>query len=76
MRRTFEVIKKSILMFISGTFFMCAVSGCTTQALYESVKEGAKNNCLGQPPSEAERCLEALNKRSFDEYNNALPAQK
>lgn len=67
------MIPKSLLMFISGTFFIFAIFGCTTQAWYESVKEGAKNNCLNQPPSEAERCLEALNKKSFDEYELALP---
>lgn len=47
---------------------MMAVSGCTTHAWYESVRQGAENNCRSQPPSESERCLENLNKKTYDEY--------
>lgn len=47
---------------------MQVISSCTTQAWYESVKKGAENNCRSQPPSEAEQCLENLNKKTNDEY--------
>ncbi len=59
---------KQLIAFIFLTFFMLAVSGCTTQAWYESVKQGAENNCRKQPPSESERCQENLNKKSYEEY--------
>lgn len=59
---------KQLIVFIFLTFFMMAVSGCTTHAWYESVRQGAENNCRSQPPSESERCLENLNKKTYDEY--------
>lgn len=43
-------------------------SACTTQAWYEGAKQGAENQCRSQPPTEAERCLESANKKSYDEY--------
>jgi hypothetical protein len=59
---------KQLITFILLTFFMLAISGCTTQAWYESVKQGAENNCRNQPPSQSERCLEYLNKKTYEEY--------
>jgi hypothetical protein len=43
-------------------------SACTTQAWYGGAKQGAENQCRLQPPSEAERCLENANKKTYDEY--------
>lgn len=43
-------------------------SACTTQAWYEGAKQGAENQCRLQPPSEAERCLENANKKTYEEY--------
>lgn len=45
-----------------------AISGCTTQAWYEGAKQGAENNCRSQPPGESERCLEKLNKKTYEQY--------
>jgi hypothetical protein len=47
---------------------MAIVSACTTQAWYEGAKQGAENQCRQQPPSEMERCLENMNKKTYDEY--------
>ena len=68
--------KKQLITFILLTFFMMAISGCTTQAWYESVKQGAENNCRKQPPIESERCLENLNKKTYEEYENELSHEK
>ncbi|MCK9638254.1 MAG: hypothetical protein M0R41_18465 [Methylobacter tundripaludum] len=68
--------KKQLITFILLTFFMLAISGCTTQAWYESVKQGAENNCRKQPPSESDRCLESLNKKSYKEYEKERSYQK
>lgn len=43
-------------------------SACTTQAWYEGAKQGAENQCRLQPPSEAERCLENANKKTYEDY--------
>lgn len=62
--------------YISHTFLMLAISSCTTQAWYESVKQGAENDCRKQPPSESERCLENLNKKTYEEYEKDRLYQK
>jgi hypothetical protein len=56
--------------------FMSTLAGCTTQAWYEGVKQGAENNCRNQPPSEIDRCLENLNKKSYEEYEKERTNQK
>ena len=53
---------------ISLAIIMPAVLGCTKQAWYEGVKQGAENECRIQPPSAMESCLERLNKRSYEQY--------
>lgn len=68
--------KKQLITFILLTFLMLAISSCTTQAWYESVKQGAENNCRKHPPSESERCLENLNKKTYDEYEKERTYQK
>jgi hypothetical protein len=67
---------KQCLVLIPFAFFMFTTSSCTTQAWYEAVKEGAKNNCNNQPPSEAERCLDNLNKKTYEEYEKERSGQK
>jgi hypothetical protein len=59
---------KQSMAFISLAFSMIVISACTAQAWYEGVKQGAENTCRSQPPSESERCLENLNKKTYDEY--------
>ena len=63
-----EMKTKQFVAFISPIFLILAISSCTTQAWYESVKQGAENNCRKQPPSESERCQESLNKKTYEEY--------
>jgi len=67
---------KQLIAFILPIFLMLAISSCTTQAWYQSVKQGAENNCRSQPPSESERCLDNLNKKSYKEYDSELTYQK
>lgn len=67
---------KQLIALLSLTFFILAISGCTTQAWYESVKQGAENNCRKQPPIESERCLENLNKKTYEEYDKERAYQE
>jgi len=67
---------KQLKALISLTFLTLVISGCTTQAWYESVKQGAENNCRKQPPSESERCLENLNKKTYEEYEKERAYQE
>ena len=67
---------KEFIAFILLTFLMLAISSCTSQAWYESVKQGAENNCRKQPPSESERCLESLNKKTYEDYEKERTYQK
>ena len=43
-------------------------AGCTRQAWYQGVRQGAEMDCLNQPPGVAERCLERLNQQSYADY--------
>lgn len=63
-------------MLILLTLLMITISGCTAQAWYEGAKQGAENNCRNQPPSEIDRCLEKLNKKSYEEYEKERSDQK
>ncbi|MFA6163873.1 MAG: hypothetical protein WC685_10635 [Methylobacter sp.] len=67
---------KQLIALLSLTFFILAISGCTTQVWYEGVKQGAENNCRSQPPSESERCLENLNKKSYEVYEKERSYQE
>jgi hypothetical protein len=67
---------KQSILFVLLTFFIFAISGCTTEAWYEGAKQGADNNCRNQPPSESERCLESLNKKTYEEYEKERSGQK
>ncbi len=44
------------------------LAGCSTEAWYEGMKRGAENACYQRPPSEIERCLARLNKKTYGEY--------
>lgn len=59
-------IKTRVLIVLA--FIVNAIAGCTTQAWYDGAKQAAENNCRSQPSTEMERCLENLNKKSYDEY--------
>jgi hypothetical protein len=59
-------IKTRVLIVL--TFIVNTIAGCTTQAWYDGTKQAAENNCRSQPSTEMERCLENLNKKSYDEY--------
>ena len=55
-------------LFILRFFIIATLTSCTTQAWYESAKQAAENNCRKQPATESERCLENLNKKSYEQY--------
>ena len=61
-------MKIKIRVLIALTFIVNTIAGCTTQAWYDGAKQAAENNCRTQAPTEMERCLENLNKKSYDEY--------
>lgn len=70
-------------MSVSKPFYLSALclavvltSACTTQAWYEGAKQGAENQCRMQPPTEAERCLENANKKTYDEYEKERASAK
>jgi hypothetical protein len=67
---------KQIVGFILFSIVMIIMSGCTSQAWYEGVKEGANNNCRNQPPSEVNRCLDKLNNKTYEEYEKERSGQK
>jgi hypothetical protein len=48
-------------------FVTLSLAGCSTEAWYEGMKRGAENACYQQPPSETERCLARLNKKTYGE---------
>ncbi len=55
--------------------FIVSIAGCTSQAWYEGAKMGAENNCRKQPPSEIDRCLDKLNKKTYDQYEKERSGQ-
>ncbi|MEZ0288926.1 MAG: hypothetical protein ACAH05_08170 [Methylophilus sp.] len=57
-------------------FLILVSSGCRRQAWYEGVKEGSRNNCRSQHPSDIEVCLEKLNKKTYEEYEKEVSGQK
>lgn len=67
---------KQLITFVSFSFWIVAIGGCTSQSWYEGVKRGAENNCRNQPPSEVDRCLENLNKKTYEEYEKERANQK
>lgn len=71
-----SVKTKQYIAFVSFSFWILAISGCTSQSWYEGVKRGAENNCRNQPPSEVDRCLENLNKKTYEEYEKERSNQK
>lgn len=67
---------KQIVGFILFSIVMIIMSGCTAQAWYDGLKEGANNNCRNQPPSEVNRCLDKLNNKTYEEYEKERSGQK
>ena len=67
---------KQSMVIIYITLFISTIAGCTTQSWYEGAKRGAENNCRNQPPGESERCLENLNKKSYEDYEKERSSQK
>ena len=52
------------------------ISGCTTQAWYESMKQSAFNECEKQAPGARDDCLNRVNKKPYDDYAKERAAQK
>ena len=55
------------------TCLLVSANGCSTQAWYEGVKQGAVNQCNSQPPGAREDCLSRLNHKTYDTYNKERP---
>lgn len=67
--------KQTIALFCL-TIFTAFTTACTTQSWYEGVKQGAENNCRNQPTSASERCLDNLNKETYEAYEKERSGQK
>jgi predicted outer membrane lipoprotein len=70
-----KITNTLILATILGVIVLC-MFGCTTQAWYEGAKQGAENECRSQPPSEIDRCLERLNKKTYEDYEKERAGAK
>ena len=66
-----EMFFKLSLLIVVGSLL-----GCTKQAWYEGVKQGAETECRHQPQSAMESCLERLDKRSYEQYEKARTDSK
>ena len=58
------------------TFSVLLMSGCSTQAWYEGMKQGAVNNCEKQAPGARDECLNRVNTKPYDAYEKERAAQK
>jgi len=67
---------KQVSIVIWLSLFTASLSGCTTQSWYEGAKLGAENSCRNQPQAESDRCLENLNKKSYEEYEKERSGKK
>lgn len=65
-----------LITLIFLTSLVLIISGCSNKSVYEGVKEGARNNCHSQPPSEVDACLEKLNSKSYEEYEKDRSGKK
>lgn len=63
-----ELKTKKIILFVSLSFFMSCLTGCTTKSWYEGGQIGAKQNCHNKPLNQREQCLKNLNKKTYEEY--------
>ncbi|MFD1123011.1 hypothetical protein ACFQ2T_10885 [Methylophilus flavus] len=70
------MLKNHFLGLALFIFLTLASSGCSRQAWYEGVKEGARNNCRSQPPGEVEPCLIKLNTKTHEEYEKERSGTK
>ncbi len=52
------------------------LQGCTTEAWYKGYNQSFEHHCRKQPPDESQRCLDALNKTSYSDYEKERAAQK
>ena len=69
-------IIKNLILAAMLCVMVLGVFGCTTQAWYEGAKQGAENECRSQPPSEMDRCLERLNKKTYEDYEKERAGTK
>lgn len=67
---------KQTIVLIWLTLVIASTTGCTTQSWYEGVKQGAENNCRNQPTTASERCLDNLNKKTYEAYEKERSGQK
>jgi hypothetical protein len=72
------IVKISKNLFLITVLFVMTIGifGCTRQAWYEGAKQGAENECRSQPPSEMDRCLERLNKKTYEDYEKERAGAK
>ena len=64
-------ISKTLTLSAAMWLITLGASGCTKQSWYEGAKQGAENECRHQPQTEMDRCLERLNKKTYEDYEKA-----
>lgn len=69
-----KIQKKTVLIPI--IFFITLMQGCTAKSWYEGGKQSAENNCRSQPPSQVDRCMDKLNKKTYQEYEKERSSSK
>lgn len=70
------MIKNQFLVDALFVVLIFVIVGCSRQAWYEGVKEGARNNCRSQPQTEVKPCLEKLNTKTYEEYEKERSGNK
>jgi len=53
---------------LTGILLALTITGCTTEAWYESAKRSAELKCLGLPQSAYEDCMSRVNQKSYQTY--------
>ncbi len=59
---------KGIAPGVAALLFALLMQGCTTEAWYEGVKRSGESRCRSESPTDHQRCMERLNRKSYQEY--------
>ncbi len=56
--------------------WVLTLTGCSTQAWYESAKSNAESQCRQQPPGAMDECMARVNKTRYDTYERERASAK
>ena len=64
---------KSMFRIITVFFLVLLnLTACTSKEMYQAVQQNREHNCRTKPPQEREQCEENLNKKTYEEYEEAV----